>query len=57
MGRLREKTPSRFNGLYTDGLETCIAIVIAGSGGITLIHDTGMLSFEMIATEFQSLGD
>lgn len=52
-----DQTDSKFEGLYTEGLETCLAIIIVGSHGISLIHNTGWLRAEDILTEFKAVGD
>ncbi len=43
-------------GLYTENLQTCIAIIAFGVQGTALIHDTGRLSVESISEVFKPLG-
>ncbi|MBA8667365.1 hypothetical protein H1Q59_05605 [Holosporaceae bacterium 'Namur'] len=50
-------TPAEFQGLYTDDLQTCIALIITGRKNdsfsrISLIHDGGYLSIRHILNEF-----
>ena len=53
---IRGVSPSDIEGIYTDGLLSCIAIIIVGSNGIALIHDTGALSVASVLREFDSVG-
>lgn len=53
---LRGVTSSDIDGLFTDNLETCAAVIIAGEKGITLIHDTRRLSTDAIIQEFRLMG-
>lgn len=54
---LRNITPSDIDGLFTDNLETCVAIIIAGKRGITLIHDTRRLLIDRVMQEFKLIGE
>lgn len=53
---IRGVTPADIEGIYTDGLLTCIAIIIVGANGVALIHDTGSLSVASILREFDAVG-
>lgn len=52
-----EKTPAEYDGVYTDDLQTCVVIIIMGSKGMAVIHDTDKLRPIDIKKEFQLLGD
>ncbi len=55
--RLKYKeTPINIEGLYTEGLETCFALIFVGDKGITLIHDTDKIFSTTIAEEYNSVG-
>lgn len=44
IGRISGNTPAHIEGLYTEGLECCLAIVFKGKNGrISLIHDTSRI--------------
>lgn len=45
----------KIEGIYTDDLKSCIAILIVGVNGIALIHDDGRLSEKSIADVFKSI--
>lgn len=45
IGRLsKEDSPSEYDALYTEGLETCVAIMLVSVKGISLIHATQVLN-------------
>lgn len=43
--------------LYTEGLHTCIAVLIKGSKGIALLHDSGKLTKSSMAHVFSEIGE
>jgi len=54
LGRIyRAETPANIEGIYTEGLQTCIAILIVGMNAVSLIHDMGKLSVDDITGEFK----
>lgn len=52
---IQDTTPQEYSGLYTQGIETCFVIIIVGSRGISLIHNSGKLNESDIETEFQQV--
>ena len=58
VGRLQKGyMPNDVAGLMTEGLSTCVAIIIHGSKGYALIHDSGKLTTESIVEEFKRTGE
>jgi hypothetical protein len=57
IGRLFFNSEEKVQGLFTEKLETCIAIIIIGSKGISLIHNTGRISSDSIKNEVELLGE
>lgn len=57
IGRISESTPANIEGLYTEGLESCIAIVIRGTNArISIIHDTSRIDKKVIKRELKWIG-
>jgi len=54
---LFNETGPNIVGLYTEGLQTCLAIIMVGDRGISLIHSAGMLSPESIQNELKLIGN
>lgn len=58
VGRLFfEDTPQNILGLYTSGIQTCTVLILVGQKGISLIHDSGLLSIQSINREFKLVGN
>lgn len=55
IARLSLKNPS-LDGLFTDGVETCIVWIIKGSESLTMIHDTKCLLPQAILDEISMVG-
>lgn len=54
---LYDITPSKFEGLYTDEIETCLVLLLRGRLGISMIHMSGKTDPAHIAQEFRELGE
>lgn len=56
-GRISQSSsPVEIAGLYTDGIESCVAIILIGKENISLIHDSGYLNLtgeHSIESEFK----
>jgi len=46
IGRCLATTPSDIEGIYTEEIQTCIAIILIGDQKVSMIHDTGKLNLE-----------
>ncbi len=42
----KDKSPEEIEGLYTDDLEICVAVLVIGDKNISLIHDTGKIHLQ-----------
>ena len=51
IGRVTTSTPGDIEGIYTNDLQTCLAIIFVSSNSISLIHSTFKLSEESIKRE------
>jgi hypothetical protein len=51
-----DSSPPEIKGCYTEGLQSCIAVILVGNNGFALIHDTGELSGPSIAKVCSLLG-
>jgi hypothetical protein len=57
IGRINfKKTPVNIYGLYTTGLVSCAGLILFGTDGITLIHDTEIVSWVTILREKMLVG-
>lgn len=56
-GIITEQTNAQYQGLYTSGLETCVAMAIKGTNGVILIHHSGRLSQVSIHDILGEIGD
>lgn len=52
-----ESTPPEIQHLYTEGLESCIAIMAHGKKGTVLIHDSESLSVESLVKILRKVGE
>lgn len=51
-----EEASKNVQGLYTGGLQSCIAIIIIGDQGISLIHNSGRITAATIKRECEAVG-
>lgn len=56
-GIITSQTSADYQGLYTSGIETCVAIAIKGSDGVMLIHHSGRLGQASIRDILGEIGE
>ena len=57
IGRISfSQTSDEITGLYTDGIQSCIAIILKGDRGISLVHDAGQIDRDTFDKELQWIG-
>jgi len=58
IGRISfSQTSDEITGLYTDGIQTCIAIILKGDKGISLVHDAGQIDRDTFEKELRWIGE
>lgn len=54
IGRIdRRQTPEAIEGLYTDGVETCLVVMIVSVKGVSLLHLTAKVGIDSVLSEFR----